>query len=68
MIRRAVRTNIAMDKRLPPKLVRPLRLYQAGPKESLRLLKAFFRIRDAAIRASLIDLIEAVAHAEQAKN
>jgi hypothetical protein len=57
-----------MDKRLPPQLVRPLRFYEPQPTEGLRLVNAFFRVRDAAMRASLTDLLEALAHAETAKN
>jgi hypothetical protein len=62
-------TEIAtMDKRLPPELMRPLRFCDSNPKEGLRLIKAFLQIRDAAVRASLIELVETLAAAEQAKN
>jgi hypothetical protein len=57
-----------MDKRLPPELVRPLRFYEARPKEGHLLLKAFLRIKDASIRASLIDLIETLARSEETRD
>jgi hypothetical protein len=60
------------DKKLPPELARLLSSFEgsAGPSadEGLRLVKAFLRIEDAALRTTVVEIVEKIAAALATKH
>jgi hypothetical protein len=64
--------RIVIEKKLPPELARLLSSFEgsAGPSadEGLRLIKAFLRIEDAALRTTVVEIIEKIAAALATKH